>query len=153
MAQLKVGDRAPSFSLKDQNGRTVSLAEFKGTKLLLYFYPKANTPGCTRQACQVRDFAESLQQAGAAAVGISPDLPDQQKAFDSKYNLGFPLLSDPDHKVAAAYGAWGLKSMYGRTYEGVIRSFFLIDEDGSLLQANYGVHPEDTVPTACKALA
>ena len=153
MSRLKVGDKAPSFSLEDQNGRMVSLADFRGTKLLLYFYPKADTPGCTRQACSVRDAAESLQESGAAAVGISPDAPDKQKKFDNKYNLGFPLLSDPDHKVAAVYGVWGKKSLYGRSYEGVVRSSFLIDEDGKVLQATYGVKPEDTVPKAQEVLA
>jgi peroxiredoxin Q/BCP len=153
MAKLKVGDEAPSFSLEDQNGRIVSLAQFRGTKLLLYFYPKADTPGCTKQACSVRDSAESLQQAGAAPVGISPDRPDQQKKFDDKYDLRFPLLSDPDHKVAEAYGAWGKKSMYGKSYEGVLRSSFLIDEHGKVLQVVYGVKPEDTVPKAQEVLA
>jgi peroxiredoxin Q/BCP len=152
MATLKAGDRAPAFSLVDQNGRTVSLADFRGTKLLLYFYPKADTPGCTRQACSVRDAAEHLQEAGAAAVGISPDAREKQKKFDSKYNLGFPLLSDPDHKVAKAYGAWGKKSLYGKSYEGIIRSSFLIDEDGKVLQVTYGVKPEDTVPKAQEVL-
>ncbi|MCX5643968.1 MAG: thioredoxin-dependent thiol peroxidase [Phycisphaerae bacterium] len=153
MATLKVGDEAPWFSLEDQNGRMVSLADFRGTKVLLYFYPKADTPGCTKQACSVRDAAESLQQAGAAPVGISPDRPDQQKKFDDKYDLRFPLLSDPAHKVAEAYGAWGEKSMYGKSYEGVIRSSFLIDEEGKILQVVYGVKPEDTVPKAQEALA
>jgi len=153
MAKLKTGDQAPSFSLVDQNGRVVSLAEFRGTRLLLYFYPKADTPGCTRQACSARDAAEHLQESGAAAAGISPDKPDRQKKFDQKYNLGFPLLSDPDHKVAEAYGVWGEKSRQGKTYEGIIRSSFLIDEHGSILQANYGVKPEDTVPKAEEALA
>ncbi len=153
MAKLKVGDKAPAFSLEDQSGRRVSLADFKGTKLLLYFYPKADTPGCTRQSCSVRDAAEYLQQAGAAAVGISPDQPPEQKRFDEKYNLGFPLLSDPDHKVAEAYGVWGEKSRYGRTYEGIIRSSFLIDGDGTILQVSYDVKPEDTVPKAQEALA
>jgi peroxiredoxin Q/BCP len=153
MAKLKTGDQAPSFSLVDQNGRGVSLAEFRGTRLLLYFYPRADTPGCTRQACSVRDAAEHLQESGAAAVGISPDKPDKQKKFDQKYNLGFPLLSDPDHKVAEAYGVWGEKSRQGKTYEGIIRSSFLIDEHGNILQANYGVKPEDTVPKAQEALA
>jgi len=152
MATLKVGDRAPSFSLADQNGRIVSLADFRGTKLLLYFYPKADTPGCTRQACSVRDSAESLQEAGAAVVGISPDRPQDQKKFDDKYDLRFPLLSDPDHKVAEAYGVWGKKSLYGKSYEGIIRSSFLIDEDGRILQVAYGVKPEDTVPKAQEAL-
>lgn len=153
MAKLKVGDRAPSFSLMDQNGRTVSLADFKGTKLLLYFYPKADTPGCTRQACSVRDSAEDLQESGAAAVGISPDKPEKQKKFDEKYSLGFPLLADTDHKVAEAYGAWGEKSMYGKTYEGILRSSFLIDEHGKIMQVSYKVKPEDTVPNAQEALA
>jgi peroxiredoxin Q/BCP len=153
MAKLKVGDEAPWFSLEDQNGRTVSLAQFRGTKLLLYFYPRADTPGCTKQACSVRDSAEPLQQAGAAPVGISPDRPDRQKKFDDKYDLRFPLLSDPDHKVAEAYGAWGKKSLYGRSYEGVIRSSFLIDEHGKVLQVAYSVKPEDTVPKAQEVLA
>jgi thioredoxin-dependent peroxiredoxin len=153
MATLRVGDRAPSFSLVDQNGRTVSLADFRGTKLLLYFYPKADTPGCTRQACSIRDSAELLQEAGAAVVGISPDQPQDQKKFDDKYNLRFPLLSDPDHKVAEAYGVWGKKSMYGKSHEGIIRSSFLIDEDGRVLQVTYGVKPEDTVPKAQEVLA
>ncbi len=153
MSRLKVGDKAPSFSLEDQNGRIVSLADFQGTKLLVYFYPKADTPGCTRQACSVRDAAESLQESGAAAVGISPDAPDMQKKFDDKYDLGFPLLSDPDHKVAEAYGVWGEKSRYGKSYKGIIRSSFLIDEDGTILQATYEVKPEDTVPKAQEVLA
>jgi peroxiredoxin Q/BCP len=152
VAKLKVGNKAPSFSLVDQNGRTVSLADFKGTKLLLYFYPKADTPGCTRQACSIRDSAELLQEAGAAAVGISPDKPQEQKKFDKKYNLGLPLLSDPDHKVAQAYGTWDPKSLYGKTYEGIIRSSFLIDEDGTILQVAYNVKPEETVPKAQEAL-
>lgn len=152
MAKLNVGDQAPPISLEDQNGRTVSLGDFRGTRLLLYFYPKADTPGCTRQACSVRDAAESLQESGAAAVGISPDAPAQQKKFDRKYDLGFPLLSDPDHRVAQAYGAWGQKSRYGKTYEGIIRSSFLIDEEGTILQVAYNVKPEDTVPKAQEML-
>jgi thioredoxin-dependent peroxiredoxin len=153
VGKLEVGDKAPSFSLGDQNGRQVSLTDFRGTKLLLYFYPKADTPGCTNQACSVRDSAESLQEAGAAAVGISPDRPDKQKKFDDKYELRFPLLSDPDHQVAEAYGVWGLKSMYGKSYEGIIRSSFLIDESGTILQATYNVKPEETVPKAQEVLA
>lgn len=153
MTELKVGDKAPSFSLSDQSGRKVSLSDFRGRKLLLYFYPKADTPGCTKQAACVRDAAGDLGRAGVAAVGISPDEPDRQRRFDEKYGLGFPLLSDPDHEVAAAYGAWGRKSMYGRTYEGIIRSSVLIDENGRILQASYKVKPQDTVPNARRALA
>ena len=152
MAQLKVGDKAPAFALKDQDGRTVSLADFKARKLLLYFYPKADTPGCTAQACSVRDAMEELAEAGTVPVGISPDEPARQKKFDSKYDLGFPLLSDPDHKVAQDYGAWGEKSMYGKKYPGVIRSSFLIDETGKILQVSYKVKPQDTVPNARKAI-
>ena len=152
MAQLKVGDKAPSFSLKDQDGRSASLTDFRGRKLLLYFYPKADTPGCTTQACSVRDAMEELAEAGVTPVGISPDEPGQQKRFDDKYDLGFPLLSDSDHRVARAYGAWGQKSMYGKTYEGIIRSSFLIDEDGTIVRASYKVKPQDTVPHATEAL-
>jgi peroxiredoxin Q/BCP len=149
---LKIGDKAPSFSLKDQDGKALSLADFKGRKLLLYFYPKADTPGCTRQACGVRDAAMEFAAHNVAAIGISPDTPGIQKKFDGKHHLGFPLLSDPDHKVAQAYGAWGKKSMYGKTYEGIIRSSFLIDERDKIIQVSYKVKPEDTVPNAKEAL-
>ena len=148
MAQLKVGGKAPAFSLADQEGNKISLSDFKGRKLLVYFYPKADTPGCTKQACSVRDASEDLKAADIAAVGISPDQPAKQKKFDDKYTLGFPLLSDPEHKVARAYGAWGQKSMYGKTYEGIIRSSFLVDEKGKILQVSYKVKPLDTVPVS-----
>jgi peroxiredoxin Q/BCP len=153
MAKLNVGDKAPSFSLSDQDGKKVSLSDFKGRKLLLYFYPKADTPGCTKQGCSIRDASKELKKLDVAAVGISPDEPSRQKKFDDKYSLGFPLLSDPDHKVARAYGAWGKKSMYGKTYEGIIRSSFVIDETGKIIQASYKVKPLDTVPNATEALA
>jgi peroxiredoxin Q/BCP len=152
MAQLKVGDKAPPFSLKAQDGQTVSLADFRRRKLLLYFYPKADTPGCTKQACSVRDALETLAGAGATAVGISPDEPAKQQRFDEKFGLGFALLSDPDHETARAYGAWGKKSMYGKTYEGIIRSSFLIDESGTILQISYKVKPQDTVANARQCL-
>jgi peroxiredoxin Q/BCP len=153
MAKLKAGDKAPAFSLLDQEGKKVSLSDFKGKKLLLYFYPKADTPGCTKQACSIRDASKELKKYGAAAVGISPDGPVRQKKFDDKYSLGFPLLSDPDNKVAKAYGAWGEKSMYGKKYEGIIRSSFVIDGRGKILQTSYKVKPLDTVPNAAKVLA
>ena len=152
MAKLKVGDKAPNFKLKDQNDKQVALSDFKGKKLLLYFYPKADTPGCTKQACSIRDSATELTDDGIAVVGISPDAPAKQKKFDDKYDLQFPLLSDPDHKVAVAYGAWGKKSMYGKTYEGIIRSSFLIGENGEILQVSYKVKPLDTVPNAMNVL-
>jgi len=153
MAKLNVGDRAPDFSLQDQNNRTVSLSDFEGRKLLLYFYPKAETPGCTRQAISIRDAAEELHSAGVAFVGVSPDTPEEQRAFDEKHNLGFPLLSDPDHGIAKAYGVWGTKSVQGRMTEGIIRSSFLIDEHGTIVQATYNVKPEETVPKAQEAIA
>lgn len=153
MARLKVADNAPQFTLKDQNDKGVSLSDFKGKKLLLYFYPKADTRPCTTQARSIRDSAQELTDGGIAAVGISPDGPAKQKKFDDKYDLNFPLLSDPDHKVALAYGAWGEKSMYGKTYEGIIRSSFLIGDNGKILQVSYKVKPLDTVPDARKALS
>lgn len=152
MAQLKAGDTAPNFNLKDQNGTVVKLSDFKGKKLLVYFYPKAGTSGCTKQACSVRDAEADLSRLTVAAVGISPDSPDQQKKFDDKNGLGFPLLSDSDHAVADAYGAWGEKSMYGKKYQGVIRSAFLIDEKGKIVEAWYKVKPVETIPKVLEAL-
>ncbi len=153
MAQLKPGDLAPEFDLQDQEGQPIKLADFRGKKVLLFFYPKALTSGCTKQACSVRDARTELADLGVAAFGLSPDPVDLQKKFDAKHSLGFPLLSDPDHAVAAAYGVWGEKSMYGKKYEGIIRSAFLIDETGKVIQAWYKVSPEQTVPKAREALA
>jgi peroxiredoxin Q/BCP len=152
MPKLAPGDRAPKFALKDQNGKTVKLADFAGRKLLVYFYPKADTPGCTTQSCAVRDARSGLSRRGVAVVGISPDASDRQRKFDDKYDLGFPLLADEDHAVATAFGVWGKKSMYGRTFDGIKRSSFLIDERGKVLEAWYGVSPKDTVPNAEGAL-
>jgi len=152
MARLNLGDAAPRFQLPDQQGQTVSLVDFRGHKLLVYFYPKAGTPGCTRQACSIRDAREALAGLGLAVVGISPDMPAKQKKFDDKYGLAFPLLADPDHRVADAYGVWGEKTMYGKKSMGIIRSSFLIDAEGKIVQAWYGVKPEDTVPKAQKTL-
>lgn len=135
MAQLKPGDPAPSFELPDQNGRPVRLEDYRGRKLLVYFYPKADTSGCTAQSCSVRDHLADLEALGAAAVGISPDLPKAQAKFDAKYGLGFPLLSDADHVAAEAFGVWAEKSMYGKKYLGIVRSAFLVDEDGTISDA------------------
>jgi peroxiredoxin Q/BCP len=152
MIQLRPGDEAPRFELPDQSGEMFDLAGHRGRKLLVYFYPKADTPGCTTQSCAVRDAREDLGGLGVDAVGISPDRPNAQRAFDERFGLGFPLLSDPDHAVAEAYGVWGERSMYGKTYMGIIRSAFLIDEEGRIVQAWYKVRPGDTVPNALAAL-
>ena len=152
MARLKPGDAAPEFQLTDQHDQTVRLADFGGGKLLIYFYPKADTPGCIRQACSIRDAREELRDLGLAVVGISPDAPARQQKFDDKYHLSFPLLADPDHRVAEAYGVWSEKTSYGKKSLGIIRSSFLIDAAGKIVAAWYGVKPEDTVPKAQKAL-
>jgi thioredoxin-dependent peroxiredoxin len=144
--------KAPNFRLTDPSGHTVSLSDFRGGKLLVYFYPKADTPGCTQQACSVRDAWNTLLARGVSVVGISPDPPEKQKRFAEKYGLSFPLLSDPDHRVAEAYGAWGERSMYGKKVLGIVRSSFLVDEQGNLLQAWPKVSPKDTVPNVLKAL-
>jgi peroxiredoxin Q/BCP len=145
---LKPGDLAPKFTLLDAGGTEVSLGDFRGRKVLVYFYPKADTPGCTKQACGLRDALPDI--GDAAVVGISPDKPAALTKFDTKYGLGFPLLSDPDHAVAEAYGVWGEKKNYGRTYMGIIRSAFLVGEEGRIEQAWYKISPADT-PTKLKA--
>ena len=147
---LKAGDKAPAFSLKDQDGRTVRLGDFKGRKVLVYFYPKADTPGCTTQACGLRDVSGDV--GDTAIIGISPDPPSRQAKFDQKYGLGFPLLADEDHAVAEAFDVWGEKKNYGRTYMGIIRSAFLIDEKGKIEQAWYKVSPKDTAANLLAAL-
>ena len=145
---LSPGDAAPDFTLLDAGGQEVPLASFRGRKVLVYFYPKADTPGCTKQACGLRDALPDI--GDAAVVGISPDKPAALAKFDTKYGLGFPLLSDPDHAVAEAYGVWGEKKNYGRTYMGIIRSAFLVDEEGRIEEAWYKISPADT-PTKLKA--
>ncbi|MGH2688078.1 MAG: thioredoxin-dependent thiol peroxidase [Actinomycetota bacterium] len=152
MTKLVDGDPAPPFTLADQRGTTVRLQDLRGQKVLVYFYPEADTPGCTTQSCDLRDHRQDLAGIGAEVVGISPDLPDEQLAFDQKYGLGFPLLSDPDHAVAEAWGTWGEKTRDGRTYVGIIRSSFLVDEECRIERAWYGVTPKDTVPNALAAL-
>jgi peroxiredoxin Q/BCP len=150
---LKVGDPAPDFALPDQHGDTIRLADLRGRRVVLYFYPKADTPGCTTQACSLRDARPELDAAGAVVIGISPDKPTAQTRFDTKHGLGFPLLSDPDHAVAEAYGAWGERSMYGKKYMGIVRSAFVIDHEGRIAETLYKVSPKDTVPRAMHALS
>jgi thioredoxin-dependent peroxiredoxin len=150
---LRPGDPAPDFALRDQAGNTVRLSAFRGRRLLVYFYPKADTPGCTTQSCSIRDHRQDLAGLDVEVLGISPDEPEDQAAFDRKYSLGFPLLADPDHAVAEAWGTWGEKTAYGKTSMGIIRSSFLIAPDGRVERAWYRVKPEDTVPKALDALA
>ena len=127
---LKPGDKAPAFTLLDQDENKVTLSKFKGRKVLVYFYPKADTPGCTKQACGLRDVMPKV--GDTVVLGISPDKPSKQKKFDDKYSLGFPLLADEDHAVAEKFDVWTEKSMYGRKYMGIERSTFVIDPDGKL---------------------
>lgn len=137
--RLAVGDKAPAFSLPDADGNTVKLSDFKGRKVIVYFYPAASTPGCTKQACDFRDSLAELGDAGLDVVGISPDKPEKLAKFRDAEGLTFPLLSDPDKKVLTAYGAFGEKSMYGKTVTGVIRSTFVVDEKGVVEVAQYNV--------------
>jgi len=148
---LKPGDKAPTFALLDQSGAKVKLSEFKGRKVLVYFYPKADTPGCTTQACELRDAKPQI--GDTVVLGISPDKPEKQAKFDAKYDLGFPLLADEDHAVAEAYEIWGEKKNYGKTYMGIVRSAFLIDEKGKVEQAWYKVSPKDTTTNLLKSLS
>ena len=138
-ARLEVGQTAPGFSLPDADGNTVRLADFKGRKVIVYFYPAAATPGCTKQACTFRDSLAGLNGAGIDVVGISPDKPEKLAKFRDAEALTFPLLSDPERKVLTAWGTFGEKKMYGKTVQGVIRSTFLIDEKGKIALAQYNV--------------
>lgn len=147
---LKAGDKAPSIVLLDQNGKTVDLAQFAKKKVLVYFYPKADTPGCTAQSCGLRDIKDQIGRT--VIIGISPDKSEKQKKFDDKYELGFTLLADTENKVAKAYKVWKKKSMYGREYMGIERSAFLIGPDGVVLEAWYKVSPKDTPANLLKAL-
>jgi thioredoxin-dependent peroxiredoxin len=144
------GKRAPAFNLKDQHEQATRLSSFKGRKVLVYFYPKADTPGCTTQACGLRDIAGDI--GDTVIVGISPDPPAKLAKFDEKYSLGFTLLSDTDHAVAEAYGVWVEKNMYGKKYMGVQRSAFLVDEDGKVAEAWPKISPKDTPTKLLAAL-
>jgi peroxiredoxin Q/BCP len=143
MADLQVGDMAPAFSLPASNGETISLADYLGKrKIVLYFYPKDDTPGCTKEACSFRDTLPVIKSKGTLVFGVSADDLKAHDKFIKKYNLNFPLLSDADHKIAEAYGAWGEKSMYGKKYFGMIRKTFIIGKDGKLEHVFNKVSPE-----------
>ena len=139
MARLSPGDPAPDFTLPDADGNDVSLHDFKGSKVVVYFYPAAMTPGCTKQACDFRDNLNSLRSAGYAVVGISPDKPEKLAKFRERDAVNFPLLSDTSRATLEAYSAYGEKTMYGKTVTGVIRSTFVVDEDGKIERAQYNV--------------
>jgi peroxiredoxin Q/BCP len=150
---LATGDIAPDFELSDQHGNPVKLSDFKGKTVVLYFYPKADTPGCTTQACGVRDRKADYERAGAVVLGVSPDPLTPIANFDEKYGFGFPLLSDEDHAVAEAYGVWVEKSMYGRKYMGAQRSTFIIDENGVVAHVIEKVKPQTHDDEVLAALA
>lgn len=137
--QLSVGNPAPSFTLPDSEGQPVSLEEFRGRSVVVYFYPKAETPGCTTEACDFRDNLASLQGAGFTVIGISPDTPEELAAFSSNHGLAYPLLSDPDNAVANQWGAYGERERNGQVTTGIIRSTVVVDPDGTVEHAEYGV--------------
>ncbi|MBJ7332032.1 MAG: thioredoxin-dependent thiol peroxidase [Solirubrobacteraceae bacterium] len=147
------GSKAPAFTLKNQDGETVKLSDFKGKTLVLYFYPKADTPGCTTQACGIRDRFKEYEEAGAVVVGVSPDEPSKLLKFKEKYNLPFTLVGDPDHKIAEKYGQWVEKSMYGKKYMGVQRSTFIISPSGKVAEYLPKVQPKKHDDLVLKALA
>ena len=149
--RLNVGDTAPAFALADATGNTVSLSDYAGQRVLVYFYPRANTPGCTKEACDFRDSLAELNDLNNAVVGISPDKPEALAKFRDDHDLNFPLLSDPDKSVMTAYGAFGEKN-YGKVVQGVIRSTFLVEPDGTIGQTHYNVKATGHVARVMKGL-
>ena len=149
---LAEGVAAPDFTLPDQNGDELTLSELRGETVVLYFYPRADTPGCTTQACGVRDRGGEYREAGARVIGVSPDEPAALQKFAGKYDLDFTLLADADHKVAEAYGAWGEKSMYGKRYMGIVRTTLIVDPDGKIARVFPKVQPKKHDALVLKAL-
>jgi thioredoxin-dependent peroxiredoxin len=149
---LQVGDAAPDFAVPSDTGETVKLSDFRGKRVVLYFYPKDDTPGCTTQSCGFRDHYIEIEEKNAVVLGVSPDSVKSHQRFKTKYNLPFTLLVDTDHRLADAYGAWGEKSFMGKKHMGVIRSHFVIDEQGNIADAQVNVSPNDSVERALAAL-
>lgn len=149
---LKEGTLAPDFTLEADGGGEVSLSDYRGKKVVLYFYPKDNTSGCTKQACGFRDAYPVIEENNAIVLGVSPDSVTSHQKFKAKHDLPFTLLVDQDHALAELYGVWGEKSMYGKTYMGVLRSHFVIDEEGKIIDAHIKVSPADSVSLALQAL-
>ena len=145
MAQLQAGDQAPDFETTDDQGNKVRLSDFRGKRVVLYFYPKDDTPGCTTQACGFRDSYHAVQEKNAVVLGVSPDGVASHQAFRDKFGLPFPLLTDEDKSISNLYGAWGQREFAGRKFMGVIRSHFVVDEEGRVVDAQYGVRPADSV--------
>ncbi len=152
MSQLQVGDSAPEFSAVTDEGNTVSLTDYRGKRVVVYFYPKDDTPGCTTQACSFRDNYVEIEERNAVVLGISPDDQASHQQFKIKFNLPFTLLVDEDHAIADAYGVWGEKTNYGKTYMGIIRSHFVIDEQGKLVGVHYNVKADASLPEALEIL-
>lgn len=150
--RLNVGDTAPAFALANATGNTISLSDYAGQRVLVYFYPRANTPGCTKEACDFRDSLAELNALNIAVVGISPDKPEALAKFRDDHDLNFPLLSDPDKSVMTAYGAFGEKKNYGKVVQGVIRSTFLVEPDGTIGQTHYNVKATGHVARVMKGL-
>lgn len=152
MPYMEAGSLAPDFALPDQDGRLHRLADYRGRWVVLYFYPKDDTPGCTKEACGFRDRMGDLQDLGAVVLGVSADGVESHKRFAEKYGLNFPLLADPERQAILAYGAWGKKNLYGKEYEGVLRQTFLIDPEGRIAKVWRKVSPEGHVEEVAEAL-
>ncbi len=152
LMHLEADTAAPDFATVNEKGKAVSLTDFKGRNLVLYFYPKDDTPGCTTQACSLRDNFAALEGANATVLGVSPDDARSHTKFIEKYELPFSLLADTDRTLCETYGVWGERKFMGKTFMGVHRSLFVINGDGQLISVNYGISPKDSVPTALKAL-
>jgi peroxiredoxin Q/BCP len=150
---IKEGSTAPAFKTTDANGETISLKDLRGQKVVLYFYPKDDTPGCTKEACSFRDEFAKFKKRGITVFGVSPDSEASHKKFETKYKLPFTLLADKDHAIADAYGVWGEKKFMGRTYMGVLRTTFLIDEKGKIKKVFEKVKPEDHASEVLEAFA
>jgi peroxiredoxin Q/BCP len=152
MATVAIGDQAPDFTALTDQGEALKLSDLRGKRVILYFYPKDDTSGCTTQACGFRDQYPVIEEKNAVVLGVSPDSVKSHQKFKTKYNLPFTLLVDEDHAVAEAYGVWGEKSMYGKKYMGIIRSHFVIDEQGKIIDVQYKVSPADSIKKAVQIL-